>query len=325
MLSLSFIIRSFRCLPAAVLTILCLSEIALAQQAPPVAPPAPPAPPAAPAAQPKGLPEDAKTLLDLSYVEGGHAQQKLDLYLPAEPKGPILVWIHGGGWRGGNKANPPGLAMVKNGVAVASVEYRFSQHAIFPAQIEDCKAAIRWLRAHAEEYGYRKDMVAVWGASAGGHLVALLGVTGQVKDFDVGANLDQSSAVQCVINWFGPADFPGYDANLPTPMVQRENPDSVIAQLFGGPVSQKLELATRASPVTWATKAAAPMLIIQGTNDPLVPLDQSERLFKKLKEVGADVTLDVIEGAGHGGPQFFTAEKLKMMFEFLAKNWAGKP
>lgn len=296
----------------------CLAGLATAQQ------PAP-APATAPAApRPKEIPDDAKVLLDVSYIENGHAQQKLDLYLPAQPKGPLLVWIHGGGWRGGTKANPPGLAMVKNGVAVASVEYRFSQHAIFPAQIEDCKAAIRWLRAHAAEHGYRKDMVAAWGASAGGHLVALLGVTGQVKDFDVGANLDESSAVQCVIDWFGPADFPGYDENLPTPMVQRENPNSVIAQLFGGPVSQKLELAKRASPVTWATKQAAPMLIMQGTNDPLVPLDQSQRLEKKLKEVGADVTLDVIDGAGHGGPQFVTAEKLKLIFEFLAKHWAGQ-
>ncbi len=275
------------------------------------------------APRPKDLPEDAKVLRDLAYVDNGHAQQKLDLYLPAQPKGPLLVWIHGGGWRGGSKANPPGLATVKNGVALASVEYRFSQHAIFPAQIEDCKAAIRWLRAHAAEYGYRKDMIAAWGASAGGHLVALLGVTGQVKDFDVGANLDESSAVQCVIDWFGPADFPAYDENLPTPLVQRENPDSVIAQLFGGPVSQKLELAKRASPVTWATKDAAPILIMQGTKDPLVPLDQSERLYKKLKEVGANVTLDVIEGAGHGGAQFVTPEKLKLIFEFLTKYWAG--
>jgi len=282
-------------------------------------------PPATPAPAEAGpvLPEGARVFRDLAYVDSGHGQQKLDLYLPAQPKGPLLVWIHGGGWRGGTKANPPGLAMLKNGVAVASVEYRFSQHAIFPAQIEDCKAAIRWLRAHAAEYGYRKDLVAAWGASAGGHLVALLGVTGQVRDFDVGANLDESSAVQCVINWFGPADFPGYDANLPTPMVQRENPNSVLAQLFGGPVSQKLELAKRASPVTWATKDAAPMLIMQGTKDPLVPLDQSERLYKKLKEVGANVTLDVLEGAGHGGPQFVTEAKLKMIFEFLSKYWAG--
>ncbi len=278
-------------------------------------------PPSAP--RNKELPDDAKVLSDIAYVENGHAQQKLDLYLPAQPKGPLLVWIHGGGWRGGTKASPPGLTMVKNGVAVASLEYRFSPHAIFPAQIEDCKAAIRWLRAHATEYGYRDDMVAAWGASAGGHLVALLAVTGQVHDFDVGANLDRSSAIQCGLDWFGPADFPNYDPNLPEPMVQRENPDSVIAQLLGGPLSEKLELARRASPVTWATKAAAPLLIMQGTKDPLVPLDQSQRLADKLKSVGADVTLDVIEGAGHGGPQFTTAEKLKLIFEYLTKHWAG--
>jgi acetyl esterase/lipase len=271
----------------------------------------------------KELPDDAKVLLDLPYVENGHAQQKLDLYLPAQPKGPLLVWIHGGGWRGGTKDRPPGLALVKNGVAVASVEYRFSQHAIFPAQIEDCKAAIRWLRAHAKEYGYRDDMVAAWGASAGGHLVALLDVTGKTRDFDVGANLDQSSAIQCGVDWFGPADFPAYDPALPTAMVQRENPDSVLAQLFGGPISQKLELAKRASPVTWVSKDAAPLLIMQGTKDPLVPLDQSQRLFDKLKAAGADVTLDIIEGAGHGGPQFTTPEKLKLILEFLTKHWAG--
>jgi len=289
-----------------------------------VAVPAPAVAQQAPAAErPKELPEDAKVLMDVPYVENGHAKQKLDLYLPAQPKGPLLVWIHGGGWRGGSKDKPPGLAMVKNGVAVASVEYRFSQDAIFPAQIEDCKAAIRWLRAHAKEYGYRDDMVAAWGASAGGHLVALLAVTGKVRDFDVGANLDQSSAIQCGLDWFGPADFPAYDPDLPTPMVQRENPESVIALLFGGPVSQKLELAKRASPVTWVTKDAAPLLIMQGTKDPLVPLDQSQRLYNKLKEAGAEVTLDVIEGAGHGGPQFTTAEKLKLIFEFLAKHWAG--
>jgi len=277
------------------------------------------------AERPKELPDDAKVLMDVSYVENGHAKQKLDLYLPAQPKGPLLIWIHGGGWRGGSKDKPPGLAMVKNGVAVASVEYRFSQDAIFPAQIEDCKAAIRWLRAHAKEYGYRDDMFAAWGASAGGHLVALLDVTGKVRDFDVGANLDQSSAIQCGLDWFGPSDFPAYDPDLPTPMVQRENPESVIALLFGGPVSQKLELAKRASPVTWVTKDAAPLLIMQGTKDPLVPLDQSQRLYDKLKSVGADVTLDVIEGAGHGGPQFVTPEKLKLIFEFLAKHWAGNP
>jgi len=281
-------------------------------------------PPATPAAErPKEVPEDARVLLDLPYVENGHPRQKLDLYLPAQPKGPLLVWIHGGGWQAGTKDKPPGLALVKNGVAVASLEYRFSQDAIFPAQIEDCKAAIRWLRAHAKEYGYREDLFAGWGASAGGHLVALLAVTGKTKDFDVGANLDRSSAIQCGIDWFGPTDFPAYDPDLPTAMVQRENPDSVLAKLLGGPVSQKLELAKRASPITWVTKDAAPLLIMQGTKDPLVPPDQSQRFYDKLKAAGADATLDIIEGAGHGGPQFVTEEKLKMIFTFLTKHWAG--
>src|ERR1700723_2489372 len=126
------------------------------------------------AERPKELPDDAKVLLDLPYVENGHRQQKLDLYLPAQPKGPLLVWIHGGGWQAGTKDKPPGLATVKNGVAVASIEYRFSQDAIFPAQIEDCKAAIRWLRAHAAEYNIDPNHIGVWGSSAGGHLVALM-------------------------------------------------------------------------------------------------------------------------------------------------------
>jgi acetyl esterase/lipase len=304
----------FRAAWVAVAALAGLGSLAPAQRAPTAPPPAP---------RVAEVPEDARVLRDLAYVENGHARQKLDLYLPAQPKGPLLVWIHGGGWRAGGKGNPPGLALVKNGVAVASIEYRLSQHAIFPAQIEDCKAAIRWLRAHAAEYGYKPEMVAAWGASAGGHLVALLAVTGEVKDFEVGAHLGQSSAIQCGIDWFGPADFPGYDANLPTATVQRENPDSVLAQLFGGPVSQKLELAKRASPVTWVTKQSAPLLILQGTDDPLVPLDQSERLAKKYREAGATVVLEVIEGAGHGGPQFTTVERLKLMFEFLTKYWPG--
>jgi dipeptidyl aminopeptidase/acylaminoacyl peptidase len=143
-----------------------------------------------------------------------------------------------------------------------------------------------------------------------------------MRDFDVGANLDQSSAIQCAIDWFGPADFEAYDPKLPTAMVQRENPDSVLALLFGGPISEKLELARRASPVTWVTKDAAPMLIMQGTNDPLVPLDQSQRLNDRLKAADADVTLDVIEGAAHGGPEFSTKEKIKLMTDFLGKHWS---
>ena len=277
---------------------------------------------ATPAPRAPGMPAGGRVLRDLAYVPNGHARQKLDLYLPAEPKGPLIVWIHGGGWRGGLKDNPPGLAMLAAGYSVASLEYRFSQDAIFPAQIEDCKAAIRWLRAHSKEYGFDPKHFAAWGASAGGHLVALLAATGQVRDFDVGENLDQSSAIQCGVDLFGPADFPAYDANLPTPMVQKQNPNSVLSLLLGGTVSEKMELAKRASPVTWVTKDTAPLLILQGTKDPLVPADQSKRLAEKLKAAGVEVTLDIIEGAGHGGPEFTSPARLKEIAEFIVRHLA---
>src|SRR5205085_4082805 len=117
-------------------------------------------------------PARARQFIDVPYVTGGHDQQRLDLYLPPEGAArPLIVWIHGGGWEGGNKRSCPAKAMVARGYAVASVEYRLSQHAIYPAQIEDCKAAIRWLRANASEYGIDPKRIGVWGASAGGHLV----------------------------------------------------------------------------------------------------------------------------------------------------------
>ncbi len=262
-------------------------------------------------------PASTKTLRDLSYVKEGHPRQKLDLYLPAPNHEPLLVYIHGGGWREGSKAHVTGLdQIVAQGFAVASVEYRFSQDAVFPAQIEDCKSAIRWLRAHAADYGYDPARIAAFGESAGGHLTALLATTGTIRDFDKGENLEQSSAIQCGIDWFGPTDFPGF--RPPNGQsIQAVAGNSILAQLFGGPPLEKLELAKRASPVTWVTKTTAPLYIMHGTKDPLVPLDQSTELADKMKEAGVDVTLEVIEGAGHGGPQFTAGDKPSKMFEFL--------
>lgn len=268
------------------------------------------------------LPAGTKVLRDLPYVTNGHARQKLDLYLPASPKGPLLVWIHGGGWRAGSKSEVDGLPLLDKGYAVASVEYRFSQDAIFPAQIEDCKAAIRWLRAHAAEYHYDPKRIGVWGASAGGHLTALLAVTGKTRDFDVGENLDQSSAIQCGIDFFGPTDFPGYHPPSDNPMLQPSGKESVIVQLFGGPLEQKLDLARRASPVTWVTKDSAPLYIMHGTADPLVPLDQSQELADKLKAAGVEVTLDVVKGGGHGGPEFWSEDRPQRLLDFLNHHLA---
>lgn len=270
-------------------------------------------------AMPQGA---AKVLRDVPYVTNGHARQKLDLYVPVAPKGPLLVYIHGGGWAGGSKDAPIGLPLLNLGYTLASVEYRFSQDAVFPAQIEDCKAAIRWLRTHAAEYGYDPRRIAAAGDSAGGHLTALLAVTGDVKDFDEGDNLDQSSAIRCGIDFYGPTDFlaflpPSKDADEPS---QKGRP--LLNQLFGGPLIQKVELARKASPVTWVNKHTAPLLILHGTKDPLVPTSQSTELYEKMQGAGVEVKLDVIDGAGHGGKEFFAADRPQQMVDFLEKHLA---
>jgi acetyl esterase/lipase len=269
------------------------------------------------------VPVGARALRDLSYVTNGHQRQKLDLYLPEKPQGPLLVYIHGGGWVGGDKAQAEGLQLLRHGYCVASLNYRYSHQAIFPAQIEDCKTAIRWLRAHAAEYGYEPQRIAAWGASAGGHLTALLATTGNTREFDVGENLDQSSAIRCGIDFFGPTDLVGYQPPTDAPAIQRTGKDSFLVKLFGGPVDEKLELARKASPVTWVSKESAPLFIMQGTVDPLVGLEQSQRLADKYKAAGVEVTLDVVEGGGHGGPQFWADERPKHILEFLERHLGG--
>lgn len=264
-------------------------------------------------------PSGARELRDVPYVSGGHERQRLDLFLPPEDGAahPLVVWIHGGGWEGGNKDRCPAKPLVAKGYAVASLNYRLSQHATYPAQIEDCKAAIRWLRAHAAEHGIDKERVGVWGASAGGHLVALLGTTGHVRDFDVGENLDQSSRVQCVIDWFGPADFLHYGD---PPWRGLDYPKGVVAKLLGGTVSADPERARRASPVYFVQADAAPFLIMQGDRDNLVPLQQSELLHAALTKAGVESTLQVYPGAGHGGGPFGSPEALRLMGDFLNKH-----
>lgn len=268
-------------------------------------------------------PADVISHRDLAYVADGHARQKLDLYLPRKPAStplPVIIWVHGGGWQDGSKDRCPALRLgfPARGYAVASIGYRLTDSAIFPAQIQDVKAAIRWLRAHAKEYGLDPTRFAAWGSSAGGHLVALLGTAGDVPDFETGPHLDQSSRVQAVIDFFGPSDFlrfvdtPGYASH--------RQPGAPEAKLIGGRVADHPDRAAAVSPITYVTRDDPPFLILHGSADPVVPVNQSETLHAALRKVGADSTLHILPDAGHGGPAFNSREALDWINAFLTRT-----
>lgn len=262
------------------------------------------------------VPPGTKAHHDLAYVPDGGERQTLDVYVPSDAKGalPLVVWIHGGGWRRGSKEHCPALPLVKQGYIVASINYRLSERHKFPTQIEDCKAAVRWVRANAEKYHIDPKHVGVWGDSAGGHLAALLGTSGDVKELEgKEGNPDQSSRVQCVIDWYGPSDFLHLDREM-------ARPNSPVSHLLGGPVTENEDKARQASPITFVSKDDPPFLIMHGNKDRLVHLDQSERLTDALKKAGVPVTLKRIDGAGHGGKEFFTEENRKLVIEFLDRN-----
>ncbi|HYF36092.1 MAG TPA: prolyl oligopeptidase family serine peptidase [Prosthecobacter sp.] len=267
-----------------------------------------------------------KSHRDLAYIEGGHARQKLDLHVPEKAEGPlpVIVWIHGGGWQSGSKdlCLPLRQGYVEKGYAVASVGYRLSGDAVFPAQIEDCKAAVRWLRAHAKEYGLDPKRFAAWGSSAGGHLVALLGTSGEVKPFDVGPHLDQSSGVQAVCDFYGPTDFtvfvktPGYERHA-----QAEAPEG---KLIGGAVLENPAKAERVNPISYVSQGDPPFLIVHGDEDRTVPLNQSQLLFEALKKHGIGVHFHTLKGAGHGGPGFSDEKVDGMVSAFFERTLRGK-
>lgn len=249
------------------------------------------------------LPEGTKVLRNLAYVTNGHECQKLDLFIPAGATNPLplIIWVHGGAWLGGSKEQCPALPYLQKGYTVASINYRLSQHAIFPAQIEDCKAAVRWLRAHAKENNLAPDRFAAWGASAGGHLVALLGTAGGIKKFDVGENLEVSSRVHAVVDFFGPTDLTKMAKDsLPGSRIDHDAPDAPEAKLIGGPVQEHKEKAATANPITYVAKDNPPFLIMHGNKDDIVPYQQSELLRDALHKAGVPVTFKIIEGAGHG-------------------------
>ena len=258
----------------------------------------------------------AQFIGDLQYIPHGHARNRLDLYLPQRVMGslPVVVWIHGGGWRGGGKEGGPALSLLARRYAVASINYRLSQDAVFPAQLEDCKAAIWWLRTNAAKFRIDPARMGVWGESAGGHLAALLGTTGGIEEWngDDANRSWQRSCVQCVVDWYGPVDLARWNS--------RGDINAMITQLIGGDPHGNMEKARKASPVTHVNKNAAPFLIMHGDQDDSVPLSQSAMLAKALKEAGVEFSLQIIKGGGHGGPEFTSQRNIRLVEAFFAKH-----
>jgi acetyl esterase/lipase len=254
-------------------------------------------------------------LPNLEYERVGQKSLLLDLDLPenrTKPT-PLVIWIHGGGWEMGSKDEwqPPKVVvneLLERRYAVASINYRFSNEAIFPAQLEDCKAAVRWLRAHAGEYQLDADHFGAYGYSAGGHLSALLGTTGDHAEFDVGENLDCSSQVQAVCTFALPTDFSVMGGH-------HNDPDSPESRLIGGTVPERPDLVARANPATYASKTSVPFLLFHGDQDFGVPKILSELLHDALVKTGAESTLYIVKGMDHGMQGIDEAEinKIVMM------------
>jgi acetyl esterase/lipase len=313
------------------------AAIAVASACRPTAVESPVAPPASSASAiespsddtvaPVAIPVVVRTRFDVAYASKSPTE-RLDLRLPASGDGPfpVVVWIHGGGWERGDRnlaSESSPMRLLESGYAVASVDYRLSHEAVFPAQIDDVKAAVRFLRANAAEFRIDDSRFGAWGDSAGGHLAALLGTSADVAAFDdpTLGNAGVSSRVQAVVDWYGPSSFTTFDRQLADDgCVKRiAGAGSAESRLIGASVSDRPDLARAASPTTFVSADDPPFLIEHGRVDCIVPWQQSEELASALKASVGDenVSLVYFDGAGHGGPDFVDAANVARLIGFF--------
>ena len=261
-----------------------------------------------------------RELLDLEYANRSEGALKMDLYLPAQTVGshPVVVFIHGGGWKGGSKDRAKKLAawLCAEGIAVAAIEYRLTDVAGWPAQINDCYASVRWLRDHAREYRLDGKRIGAWGTSAGGHLAVLLGT----REFP--GHETTSSRVQAVCDWFGPADLLTMPPNnVGNGRSAEDVANSNGAKLLRATVREVPGLARDASGLFHVSKDDPAFLIMHGEKDPGVPLSQSQRLHEALRDSGVASRLEVIPGAGHGGKEFNQPAVRDLVSQFFKRHF----
>ncbi len=263
---------------------------------------------------------------DIEFIPGGGERNMLDVYIPDGIKTPAaaILRIHGGAWRAYSK-NDLHIAhrLIDHGFIFVTTNYRYSSQARFPAQLEDCKAAVRWMRASSAEYGIDPERIGTCGDSAGGHLACLLGVTGNTRHFDKGLNLDQRSDVQAVGAWYPPTDFLNWENHFIQCGFSMETAASVLEctiPLLGRMIDEENNNAKLASPINYVHHSSAPFILIQGKADPVVPYLQSVVFAEALKKEGVEAETILIDGAVHGGPPFETDENFMPMVEFFKRR-----
>jgi acetyl esterase/lipase len=267
------------------------------------------------------VPEGVTLIDDVRFASVDGRDLLFDLYMPADVVAPpLLVWVHGGGWSRGTHNRVSTFAFVEAGYALASVEYRLSGVAPFPAQIHDIKGAIRFLRAQAGAYGYDTERIGILGVSAGAHLAILAATTNGDSELEgaIGGNLDQSSDVVAVVSYFGASNL--------TTILAQSTPFGLnvrvpaLTGLYGGPPDERTDLARLASPVFHVDASDPPLLLLHGDQDPQMPINQSHEIHSAYKDLGLDVHFEVVHGAGHGGGAFFDAERTALVRAFLDRT-----
>jgi acetyl esterase/lipase len=256
---------------------------------------------------------------DIVYAQAGEKKLLLDIYKPSAVKLPyLIVWVHGGAWRSGSKANPP-LGLLGAGYALASIDFHLSEEAPFPSMVHDIKAAIRYLRANANKYGYRADKIVIWGSSSGGHLAALVGTTNNDKYMEgtLGDYTGTSSAVQGIIDYYGPTNLISILSQSTPHGISVREPAMKI--LFGKSIEEAKETARLASPVFQTDPSDPPLLIVHGDQDNQVPVNQSLELMAAYKKNKLPVQIEFAPGAGHGDGVYYRKEMLSLVSEFLKK------
>lgn len=263
--------------------------------------------------------QNQRVYKNISFAKADDHELLLDLYMPIKTSNPnLVVYIHGGGWSGGSKNGCSLKYLTKYGYAVASISYRLTDVAIFPAQIHDCKAAVRWLRAHGDKYGFQTKEIVVSGSSAGGQLAALMGTSAGIEALEgsLGEHLNQSSRVQGVIDFYGATDFVLRSKTQPS---RANDVGSVVYLYLGGGADKKVELAKLASAAYHVTQDDPPMLVFHGDQDETVLIDQSEKIVEVYTKAGLPMDYHVLKGAGHGGKRFHGPETRDAILGFLEK------